>query len=280
VSTASIYQERPMAPRLARWAVCRWVRRAPAGVGPGVAPALVVPDGCVDLLWIDGGLAVAGPDTRPRTAGLGATGLIAGLRLRPGAAALLLGQVPASALLDTRAPLAELWPRAAADRLGEQLAAIPTDRPADGWPADDWPTDDGPTDDGLTDGWPTGGWQAAELLHQAVGGLLPGFAADPAVLYAVSALDRPRPPSVPALAGRLGLSERQLRRRMVAAVGYGPKTLQGVLRFQRVRAATRHGPDVDWAALAAGAGYADQAHLTREVRRWSGRPPTLLVRGD
>ena len=37
----------------------------------------------------------------------------------------------------------------------------------------------------------------------------------------------------------LGVSERQLRRRFADAVGYGPKTLARVLRFQRFLALAR-----------------------------------------
>jgi AraC-like DNA-binding protein len=70
----------------------------------------------------------------------------------------------------------------------------------------------------------------------------------------------------------LGVSERQLRRRFVDAVGYGPKTLARVLRFQRFLAL-----DGPLAERAFAAGYADQAHLTRECRRLSGRTPAELV---
>ena len=40
-------------------------------------------------------------------------------------------------------------------------------------------------------------------------------------------------------AHELGVSERQLRRRFAEAVGYGPKTLARVLRFQRFLDAAR-----------------------------------------
>jgi AraC-like DNA-binding protein len=72
----------------------------------------------------------------------------------------------------------------------------------------------------------------------------------------------------------LGLSERQLRRRFLDAVGYGPKTLARILRFQRFLALAGEG---DLAGLAFEAGYADQAHLTRECRRLAGRTPAELV---
>ncbi len=71
----------------------------------------------------------------------------------------------------------------------------------------------------------------------------------------------------------LGVSERQLRRRFAEAVGYGPKTLARVLRFQRFLAL---GPG-ELARLALEAGYADQAHLTRECRRLAGRTPSALL---
>ena len=80
-------------------------------------------------------------------------------------------------------------------------------------------------------------------------------------------------------AGRtaLGIGDRQLRRRFADAVGYGPKTLQRVLRFQRflALAARDAAPDLAWLAL--DAGYADQAHLTRECTRLAGLPPAALL---
>jgi AraC-like DNA-binding protein len=90
---------------------------------------------------------------------------------------------------------------------------------------------------------------------------------------------------VAAVGDALGISERQLRRRFADAVGYGPKTLARVLRFQRFlalaagedRAAAARGGSGDLAGLAFAAGYADQAHLTRECRQLSGRTPAELL---
>jgi len=73
----------------------------------------------------------------------------------------------------------------------------------------------------------------------------------------------------------VGLGERQLRRRFVDSVGYGPKTLERVLRFQRFLALARSRAPL--ARLAFDAGYADQAHLTRECTRLSGLPPAALL---
>lgn len=74
-----------------------------------------------------------------------------------------------------------------------------------------------------------------------------------------------------------GLSARQLRRRFHAAVGYGPKTLERVLRFRSALAAI-DGGRTDLAGIAFDAGYADQAHLTRECTRLAGLTPARLRR--
>jgi methylphosphotriester-DNA--protein-cysteine methyltransferase len=74
----------------------------------------------------------------------------------------------------------------------------------------------------------------------------------------------------------LGIGDRQLRRRFADAVGYGPKTLERVLRFQRFLTLATKG-DADLARLALEAGYADQAHLTRECTRLAGLPPAALL---
>jgi AraC-like DNA-binding protein len=81
---------------------------------------------------------------------------------------------------------------------------------------------------------------------------------------------------VGALARDLGLSQRHLRRRFHAAAGYGPKTLARILRFRRFVHAIDRGR-TDLAGLALDAGYADQAHLTRETTRLAGLPPAPFV---
>ncbi len=100
--------------------------------------------------------------------------------------------------------------------------------------------------------------------------------ADPLVMRA-AALVR-RDPSLPAsaLAGLVAISPRQLRRRFVDHVGYGPKRFARVARLQRVVAAARDEPGATIAALAAEAGYADQAHLAADCRELAGRPPSAL----
>lgn len=96
---------------------------------------------------------------------------------------------------------------------------------------------------------------------------------DPALAATASLL---RSGNVTSAAWEIGLSSRQLRRRCLDAFGYPPKVLQRVLRFD---AAVRLAWDgLPFAAVAAEAGYADQAHLAREVRSLAGVPLGQLIR--
>ncbi|MEU4703548.1 helix-turn-helix domain-containing protein [Nonomuraea dietziae] len=81
--------------------------------------------------------------------------------------------------------------------------------------------------------------------------------------------------SVREVARDLGLSERHLHRRAVAAFGYSPKTLQRIVRFQRALSLARSG--VPLATVAVESGYTDQAHLSHEVKRLSGVPMSGLL---
>jgi AraC-like DNA-binding protein len=81
--------------------------------------------------------------------------------------------------------------------------------------------------------------------------------------------------SVEATADQLGITTRQLRRVIVANTGLAPKRYQRIIRFQRFLTATEHGHPL--ASAAAHAGYADQAHLTRDVRSLAGVTPAQLV---
>jgi transcriptional regulator GlxA family with amidase domain len=68
-----------------------------------------------------------------------------------------------------------------------------------------------------------------------------------------------------------------LRRRFHDAVGYGPKTLQRVLRLRRFLALAEATAAPDLARAAAEAGYADQAHLTNECGELAGLTPAALL---
>jgi AraC-like DNA-binding protein len=81
--------------------------------------------------------------------------------------------------------------------------------------------------------------------------------------------------TVDAIAERLGLSARQLQRRVKTGFGYGPKHLIRILRFQRAVRLARAG--TSFAEASAIAGYADQAHLSRDTRALAGVPMGSLV---
>lgn len=79
------------------------------------------------------------------------------------------------------------------------------------------------------------------------------------------------------LASRLGYSRQHLTRRFAAEVGVPPKGLAQLVRFDRAR---RRAASSEYAGrlaeVAAETGYADQAHLTREFRRFAGCSPLEL----
>jgi transcriptional regulator GlxA family with amidase domain len=81
------------------------------------------------------------------------------------------------------------------------------------------------------------------------------------------------------LADQLGWSARRLHRRFFAACGYGPKMLQRILRLQRAIRLARAGthPAMGLAGLAREAGFADQAHMTRDFRALTGLTPRGLL---
>jgi AraC-like DNA-binding protein len=208
----------------------------------------VLPDGCVDIVWI--GQAeprVAGPATRPVLVALPVGIDIIGIRFKPGWAAACLG-LPASELINLDVPLADIWGDDA-ERLSE------------------WIMNKAAPQDAVT---------ALTLRLQQVA------APDPATVAAVRWLARHPLGRVQQLARLLDLSERQLQRRLIATVGYGPKTLQRILRLQRLLALSRttliKPGQPDLATLALSAGYADQAHMSRDVRTLAGKTPQTLLR--
>ncbi|GIG86206.1 helix-turn-helix domain-containing protein [Plantactinospora endophytica] len=79
---------------------------------------------------------------------------------------------------------------------------------------------------------------------------------------------------VDALADDLGIGVRALQRLFAEYVGIGPKWVIRRYRLHEVTERLGRGEQVDWAALAAELGYADQAHFTRDFRKMFGESPT------
>ena len=103
---------------------------------------------------------------------------------------------------------------------------------------------------------------------------------DPLVREAVRHLMPWHPVEISKLAAHLAISTSQLRRRCLHTVGVGPKTLQRTLRFQGFLALAQAGATPGVAGLAVDAGYADQAHLSRECLRLTGLSPSELLGGN
>ena len=76
------------------------------------------------------------------------------------------------------------------------------------------------------------------------------------------------------IARESGYSERQLRRRIRAATGHGPKRLMRIARMQRLLLAGR---GESWARLAVEHGYYDEAHMVNDVRELVGATPHTLL---
>jgi AraC-like DNA-binding protein len=247
-SPASQYREWAPPSALSVGLVCLWARTASAdapretGKTGETGETMVLPDGCVDLMWqTDRGAFFAGPDTEPIPASTPPGVTLLGARFRPGAGGPALG-VPLAALLNQRVDLADLRP--------DLAARLPA-----------WIDPD----------------QAGPALIEVSAQMLATGPPDPLVAAGARMLADPRA-RVGELAGALGVSDRQLRRRFDVAVGYGPKTLQRVLRFRRFLTRVYAAPtDVDLASLAFEAGYADQSHLTRETAALSGLTPAGLA---
>jgi AraC-like DNA-binding protein len=257
-----------LAPGYAEWAPPRALRVMVACLWASIAPgdtsrdALVLPDGCSDLIWEQGaGTYVAGPDTGPVHAVTPPGTIMIGVRFRPSAGGPALG-LPLSEIRDQRVDLTDLLPRARFPTATRQLpsALAPDLEPA----------------------------VAVKGVVDVAGTLACAGIPDQAVMHAAGLLRDPAA-RLEQVAAIVDISERQLRRRFDAAVGYGPKTLQRVHRFQRfVQRADKRGTDErrgggprgswDLAAVALDAGYADQAHLTRECVALSGLTPTALAR--
>ena len=83
--------------------------------------------------------------------------------------------------------------------------------------------------------------------------------------------------AVTAVADEIGCSPRHLQRHSTAVYGYGPATLRRILRFRRAVQLLYAGRSI--ADTAYEVGYADQAHLSRQVLDLAGVPAGQLASG-
>jgi AraC-like DNA-binding protein len=191
---------------------------------------MVLPDGCMDLVFRDSAeadLFWVGPMTRVEIVSVATPTRFLGIRFRPGVAPALLG-VDARDIVDQDMPSRDA-------RLLDALTVASSDA------------------------------ACRDLLLAAVTALgQRASTPDPLVLSLSAAiLDSGGTQRVADLAGHAGVSERTLRRRFLAGVGYGPKQLCRIARLLAARALGQSG--IGGARLAAEAGYFDQAHLCHEL---------------
>jgi AraC-like DNA-binding protein len=199
-------------------------------------------------VWFDGALRIAGPDRQVRLETVPPGTTVVGLQFQPGSASHWL-RTSASEILGARVSLDHFW-GAAAQRIAEQVGEAKD--------AND----------------------LARRVEIALVHRLPKVGSPDdlsrAIFRAISNRHAYSVPVLQQLSVDLGLSVRTLRRRCHDAFGYGPKTLDRILRFQRFLQLARQRTLSATSALAADTGYADQSHLTREARDLAGLAPSRI----
>lgn len=244
--STTAYREFAPPPGLREHLVCLWTQE----VGPGgIHPQHVLPDACVDVIWAnDEPPQVAGPATRAIVADLPPGTVLVGARFRPGGCAGVLG-VDASDLRDLHLPL-----HVVSSALARRFSTAVTD------------------EERVVEKVAT----AASLLARHLADAAPP---DDIVRATVGWLARHPHGRVHELGRALHVCPRQLQRRLLSSVGYAPKTLHRILRLQHLLALAAADGGASLSALALRAGYADQAHMTRELRELAGRSPAEFLPG-
>ncbi|MER6945803.1 AraC family transcriptional regulator [Nonomuraea sp. NPDC000554] len=105
--------------------------------------------------------------------------------------------------------------------------------------------------------------------------LRPDANPDDLIMHAWRRLQEPSgPPTIGSLAGELGVSRRYVELGFRRVVGLSPKTVARIARFQRAMDTWRRPSATLDEAVACG--YADQPHLTREIRAMAQMTPKQL----
>jgi AraC-like DNA-binding protein len=239
------FRKRAVLPPLRQHFIGAWFHTVPMNAS---GPTAVIPDGCADLVWCRGTLRVAGPCRRVKFEAVPPGTSVVGLQFQPGAA-LPWFRTPVSGIVDARVPLESFW-GPEARYLSEWIGEAETPN------------------------------AIAHRLEIGLTRRLPSLTSMDALPPAIFRTVRNRRDYSIAVTQQLctafGLSERTLRRRCYEAFGYGPKTLDRILRFQRFLQLARTPGSSATAHLASDTGYADQAHLIREARILAGMTPGAI----
>lgn len=249
-------------------ALAPWVDRlwtlSPSRDQKRLMPIRVLPDGCVDLIFVSGCplhlvqsdgtpqrlpmAFVSGPMKRASVALLGGTTSLVGARFRPGGAFPLL-RIALHELADQSVPLEELL-GGEGKPLADQVA---------------------------------GGQLLPYKLHHLGAFLLRQVSRLESVPDWLAAIIRESSHwhdelSIPAVARIANLSAQHLERQFQARVGISPKRFLRIVRLRRILPALKVKAEPDWADLAAAEGFYDQAHLIHEFRHLAGVTPRQFWR--
>lgn len=185
--------------------------------------------------------------TAPDTARSGFDGASVGARLHAGAAAALFG-IPGRAFRGRVVALGDILDRDLVERCLERLSGL-------GDPASRMKC------------------VAAFLRHAGT------LNTDPEIDWAVAMIRQSRGGlPIAQIADAAGLSRPALTRRFRDRVGTAPKRYARLVKFFAAVEAIKPEPVVDWAGLAADAGYFDQPHMIRDFREFSGLTPAEFLK--
>lgn len=251
------YAEYAPSPRLAPFVRCHWTFDGGAAA-PGPVES-IAPDGSPELIFHLGD-AFQRLDERGRVATQHRTVFVGqieramrvrpagrawifAVRFRPAGAAAFLGDA-AVAFSSRSTPLDALWGRGA-DELAERVAAAPDDT-----------------------------HRVAFIEAALLARLRVPRSAALAAAAARRITDSGGVLRVGELADDLGVGPRTIERAFDECVGLAPKTLARIVRFRRALALLDGPSRPSFAATAHDCGYADQSHLVRDFREFTGEPPT------
>jgi AraC-like DNA-binding protein len=222
---------------------CFWIITAEPG-----ATLRIVPDGTTSISIelrerSSSGWVLRGPLLRPAVRRFPSPSILVGIRLRPGAAVLVSGMA-ADSIVGRRVRLKGLAFRSLSC---DELHALTPE-------------------------------QLIDELQSFLIDRLANARVHPAVAAAVREIERGGGClRVAEIADACSVSPRHLSRLMRAWVGYGPKVLGRIIRFQATLKQMENLPGRSGAALASETGYFDQAHLTRDTGRLAGATPAHLA---
>jgi len=199
----------------------------------------ILPDNCADLIVRDDGVAwLVGAATTADVFATSGPSTLRAIRIAPVALGVVTG-LDAAEIVDRRVGFDDVFARSLSTALAEAI----------------WLDD-----------------------RAAVRRLLADSEGDRALAEGYRILERRPGADIDLVAEHAGHSARNFRRLMRRSTGLAPKLIQRVSRFRSfVDAAEGAGRARSLAELACEAGYADQAHLTRECSSLSGLAPRALL---